>query len=290
MRNAARSSNGDYVKIVIAIVFFIVTCAVSNSEEDPYATLSKFVENGDITLTSVKCNVELIAKFERAKPYYNLYREEWLNKEYGIDFYLQRGKQVFIYFVVKRIAESFTEALYRDESHQDVDRCSFRVKVIANDKFGQDETFTAVTWNFSRDISNRINWQKFDPRSFAEVADSYQISPDAAKWISDEPSLAASAVPLVGSTGSSCDPVYLRANAIFIRATTYCRTDYMDSPAGMYALEKFRQCKGMSEEQLKPMIARSMGELDAVVSKLGPRQACAWVDQLAREILQSIGR
>jgi hypothetical protein len=45
---------------------------------------------------------------------------------------------------------------------------------------------------------------------------------------------------------AECDEKFVKANAIFIRATVHCKRNYMDSPAGYYALAMTKQCSTLS--------------------------------------------
>ena len=87
------------------------------------------------------------------------------------------------------------------------------------------------------------------------------------------------------TTGNSCKLSFLRANAIFIRASTYCPKDYLDDNAGYYALAQSKlYAASLSEKELMTLARRAMQELDRVVKERGKRSACRWVDQIEREV------
>jgi hypothetical protein len=189
-------------------------------------------------------------------------------------------KQVFVYLVLKRYAELLTEGLYSEDAPAE---CAFAINASYSDKFGQQQTLTAVAWKFSRERAKQIVWEKFDPRNFAEVAIDYKITSDAANWISDEPNMAG------GQSGTSaqCPMPFLRANAIFIRATTYCAKNYMDSRAGYYALAAARQCISLGEARMMASAKEAMQELDRLAKQRGKVAACRWVDEVEREVLRA---
>jgi|SRR5271166_1696473 len=114
------------------------------------------------------------------------------------------------------------------------------------------------------------------------IAVKYNFSPDVSAWVADEPSMAENGNK---TNNKLCDRAFLRANAIFIRAATYCPKNYMDSPAGYYALAQSRLCSGfLSEDELRASTGKAMLELDRVVKERGKRSACLWVDQIESEI------
>jgi hypothetical protein len=86
----------------------------------------------------------------------------------------------------------------------------------------------------------------------------------------------------------TCNTKFIRASAIFIRATTYCRRDYMDSAAGYYALSESRHCASVvSESELMSLTGSAMKELDRIVKQRGKAGACQWVDGIEREVNQA---
>jgi hypothetical protein len=93
--------------------------------------------------------------------------------------------------------------------------------------------------------------------------------------VADEPSMAENGDK---TNNKLCDRAFLRANAIFIRAATYCPKNYMDSQAGYHALAQSRLCSGfLSEDELRASTGKAMLELDRVVKERGKRSACLWL-------------
>ena len=84
-------------------------------------------------------------------------------------------------------------------------------------------------------------------------------------WISSEPKMTEAKGNDDSGQSSNCNLQYLRANAIFMRATTFCKKDYLDSPAGMYALAMSRQCSSLTEDEMTAFVTKSMKEMDATV-------------------------
>lgn len=256
--------------------------AHANSDDDAYAALQTFAHVTSKTINSAGCLVTASVDFNGFTSKLALFREVWLNKDYSVDFYTQRRKQVFLFVVAKRYAELLTEGLYRGVKPPN---CSFSISAAYDDKFGKSKEIVAVTWKFDQRINSKVNWDKIDPREFAGLAIDFQISADAKTWMSDEPSMS-------GASSSadqvSCQVAMLRANAIFIRATTHCAKNYMDSPAGYYALAVSRQCAGFGEDKVKAVAMRAMEELDAVVKKKGRAAGCRWVDAVEKDVLRSV--
>lgn len=86
------------------------------------------------------------------------------------------------------------------------------------------------------------------------------------------------------SVFAECDESYLKANAIFIRATVFCNKNYMDSQAGYYALAMSRKCNDLSENKLNGIIMNSMKEFDRVSKTKGKKSACKWADELEKTV------
>lgn len=268
----------------VACVWQLTT--VCCAEEDPYAVLHEIVSVVSKNVTATGCAIKAVAEFDRYPSHLALFREAWLNKDFSVDFYNQRQRQVFLFVVVKRSAELMTEGLYR--SNPTLNECSFDIDIKSFDKFGQARNYPAVSWRFNRSQADKVAWDTIDPRNFQDIAVEYKISAAMDDWISGEPSMGGvkSAKSEVGASG--CDERFLRANAIFIRATTFCKKNYMDSRAGYYALAMFKQCKGIPKSEMMPKIVRAMEELNGMVKQKGSSVACRWVDEIERSVLDSI--
>jgi hypothetical protein len=83
---------------------------------------------------------------------------------------------------------------------------------------------------------------------------------------------------------AECDESYLKANAIFIRATVACGKNYMDSQAGYYALAMSKKCNDLSERKLNSIIMNAMKEFDKVSKTKGKKSACRWADELEKTV------
>jgi hypothetical protein len=87
---------------------------------------------------------------------------------------------------------------------------------------------------------------------------------------------------------AKCDHLFFRANAIFVRAVTHCEKNYMDSPAGYYALAEARECyKGLGQQQVRQLAKKAMLELDAVAKQRGKSAACKWVDSIEKTVVEA---
>ena len=85
-------------------------------------------------------------------------------------------------------------------------------------------------------------------------------------------------------TLAQCDESFLKANAIFVRATVLCGKNYMDSPAGYYALAMSRKCNELGEDKLASIFTNAMLEFDSIMKKKGKRRACLWADEVEKSV------
>jgi hypothetical protein len=90
---------------------------------------------------------------------------------------------------------------------------------------------------------------------------------------------------------AKCDHLFFRANAIFVRAVTYCAKNFMDSPAGYYALARAKECySGLGQQKVRELAKKAMLELDGVAKQRGKNAACNWVDGIEKAVLQAAQR
>ncbi len=155
------------------------------------------------------------------------------------------------------------------------------ITVNDTDKFGQSRKVRALTWRFDDTQAAKVNWEKFDPRDFADVALDYKVDPAVADWTADEPQMSGGAS--AAKPPSACDMLMFSANAMFIRATTFCRKDYMDSPEGLAALAAARQCS-LDDKSMEQKAKAAMLTLDQIARQKGRAAVCPFVDQVAREV------
>lgn len=275
--------------MVVKYIFagFILSAQCLASENDALNALMKIQEIKTKTITADKCLVEGILDFESYINDLSVYRDAWLNKDYSIDFYNQRRKQIFIHVIAKQYARLLTQGLYATEKAQKI--CSFSISAKIIDKYGQDNEIKILSWKFSQKQNSKVNWDKVDSKYFRELALDYKFSDGLSDWISDEPDIADSK-PAEANRG--CDKQMITANAILVRAsTTYCTKNYMDSQAGYYALEISRKCVddlGLGDESLKSIISEGMHELDAEAESGGRIAACAFADKVELSVLRTM--
>jgi len=93
----------------------------------------------------------------------------------------------------------------------------------------------------------------------------------------------------VRAQNGNCDEEFLKANAVFTRAMAYCKRDYLDSPAGYYALNKSRECSDIAEVKLRSIAMAAFKEFDNVRKQHGVKAACEWVDGIERSVLEYRG-
>ncbi len=279
------------IRVILSCLAFALPLSALHAEHNnavqnsAYNALTKVTAPKDVNYEPNPCRVTATARFAEYEEHLPEFREAWLDRDYSIDFYHQRQKSFFAYFIVKRIAELITEGIYRNDPKHD---CAFAINVSYSDTLGQERTMPIATWRFTEDRDKQVNWDHIDPKDFVEIALNYQITAEAVAWTSDEPSLTDNQN---SSSKDNCQENFIRANAIFIRASTYCRKDYMDTPAGFYALAESRHCFVLRPEAKMTSLARSaMLELDCVVKTTGRAAACRWVDNIERDIAANIDK
>jgi len=255
--------------------------AYAAANDDAYQALLGFTSISSKTVNSAGCLVTGAADFDGFTDKLPTIRDAWLNRDYSVDFYNQRRKQVFAHVVLKRFAAALTEAIYSKDPPKG---CSFAITVKYADKFGRDKEIPAVTWKFDETQNAKTNWEKADMRYFNEIAIDYKISTEMTAWTADEPSLSPQNK---NSAPQDCDVAMLRANAIFVRATNYCKKNYMDSPAGYYALAMTKQCAPLGEQKLLATFREGMKELDALAKQQGRSAACKFVDDVEKQVVLS---
>jgi hypothetical protein len=268
--------------VIAAVIVGIMTSsvAVADSKDDAYAILYKITTVEFAKDGSTGCPVIGIIDFDGFYANLPSFREAWLNRDYSVDFYNQRRKQIFVYTIVKRFAEIITEAVYRKKDPSD---CQFSISAKYVDKFGKPKEIPVMSWRFTSEQNAKIDWDKIDPRDFAELALDLTILPEAKTWMSDEPTLEQQPAQREAKT---CDVEMFMANAIFVRATTYCTKDYMDSEAGYYALKKAKEC-GLSEEALRKTFMAVVKRLDEISRKHGRAAVCEFVDSVEQRVLRA---
>ncbi|MCX8252596.1 protein of unknown function [Beijerinckiaceae bacterium RH AL1] len=190
-----------------------------------------------------------------------------------------------------------TFAVYNSSDTKPTTDCHFTAGISYTDKYGQTQSFNAVHWDFTNALAAKINWQIFDENKFNEIAENWSYTKGADDFNQLEEPLSNDGkyhplheeenteTPGPSSTTSDCSTSLYNANAVFIRATTYCRKDYMDTKGGYIALEASRVCsKSNSEQALKSEAMYAMKQLDKLVRQTGRRNACVFLDELQRSI------
>lgn len=96
------------------------------------------------------------------------------------------------------------------------------------------------------------------------------------------------ALVLTSPAAAECDEMFVKANSIFIHATAECKRDYMDTPAGYYALAVTRQCRELGEDKLTAIFKDAILQFDEIKREKGRNAACAWADKLEKAIVQDV--
>src|ERR1700694_846412 len=95
--------------MLISLVIYGEALRGSRADDDPYAALNALLKVTTKDIGDTSCSVGAALNFDDYPSRLALFRGAWLNKEYSIEFYNQRRKQVFLYVVAKRAAELLTE-------------------------------------------------------------------------------------------------------------------------------------------------------------------------------------
>jgi|GEM_PF-2997063 len=276
------------VTAVLIFVFGLSWHEVLAADTDPYEALVAFSTITSKQVDQNNCKISGVMDFDKFGSSLSVFREAWLNRDYSLDYYNMRRKQLFVGIIAKRYAELLTEGLYNSPDPPKLDHCFFDIRIKSADKYGQDQIQKGLSWEFSTQVASKMNWKQFNPRDFKNVALNYKIDDEITAWISDEPGADG-----VGSTpkhdnSNSCNEDYAKANAIFIRAASFCKKDYLDTKAGYLALDEAKKCaQQMSEQQQMDFSKNSMLQLDAVVKAKGRTQACEWVESIEQDVLNA---
>jgi hypothetical protein len=285
---ANQNLKGFFAALISVLLLSTTVCC---ADEDPYRALKELITLTSKDIGPDRCSVSATVDFEGYTGHLALFRESWLNEDYSLDFYNQRRKQVFLYFIVKRVADVMTIGLYGGAASPPVHECTFAIAVKSFDNFGQSHVYPAVSWKFNRAQNAKVAWDHTDPKNFQDIALEYSIAGEMKTWLVGEPSMTNGDNSPSGSGDSpSCDEQFLRANAIFVRASAFCKKDYMDTPAGYYALAMSKKCTPLGEKSLTPKIRSAMAELDAMIRQKGAPDGCRWVDELERTVIKSMSK
>ena len=88
-------------KSLVAITLALsISVSSTKAADDPYAAMQNFAKVTSKTINPAGCLVTGSADFEASKQYLPIFREEWLSRDYSLDFYVQRAKQVFLYMML----------------------------------------------------------------------------------------------------------------------------------------------------------------------------------------------
>ena len=263
-----------------ALLFCTCALAEDSDHADPYKAITETVQIMQPDPKSEDCNIRATADFAKFYERLGIFRDAFLNRDFSLDFYTQRRKQVLAFIVLKHAAEMITEGSYRDHNRHE---CHFSISISYLDKFGQDRNFEAVTWRFNDEQAAKVSWDKIDPRDFRDIALDYKVMPQVITWVSYEPSMTEGNQAPTDAATDECDMFFFSANAMFIRATTFCQKNYMDSAEGLAALAGARKCH-MPESEMRAKAKSAMMILDKIAREKGRASVCNFVEALAQEV------
>lgn len=254
-------------------------------ELNPYEVLADSMtdERQQSTINDHECNSTGTVDFEKFESNLSTFRDHWLSNDYSLDFYGHHVRQVLSVIIIKRLASAMTNNVYTNSPKVD---CHFTVSVRYDDKYGQSHRIKVLTWTFTKEIASKTDWDKFDATKFNQIAQDWTYTKEVDDWTAEEPPLSddGKRYPL-HQDEETCSDLLFNANATFIRATTFCRKDYMDTKAGYTALAGSKVCfHKFDEATLKRAAMAAMKRLDEDVRLHGRSAACANIEILSREI------
>jgi len=170
--------------IAFAILASVGVNAEAFAEVDPYEALGKFITVNPADTENGFCVITAVADFDEYKPYLSLFREAWLDRDYTKDFYQQRGKQVFVYIVLKRFSEALTEGLYRKNKDRD---CTFYVDISYFDALGKKQNIHGISWQFTAKRANEVDWDHLSyPLIFSRAQMQLEVGASLRRFSHDE--------------------------------------------------------------------------------------------------------
>ena len=203
---------------------------------NPFGVLADSMTDGkqQSTINDNYCESSGTVDFEKIQNNLSIFRESWLSDDYSLDFYAHHARQVLATIIIKRLASVMTYNVYNESPKVD---CHFAVSVKFDDKYGKSHTIKILTWTFTNDIAKKLDWEKFDMTKFNEIAPDWSYTRDVDDWTADEPPLSEDGKRYrLHHEDETCSDLLFNANATFIRASNYCKKDYMDTDAGYRAL------------------------------------------------------
>lgn len=64
------------------------------------------------------------------------------------------------------------------ENNKEVDRCEFLQSLSSIDDYGNDKKITVLTYQFTRALYKRINWDNVQAQSMMKIAPKFHMSPE----------------------------------------------------------------------------------------------------------------
>jgi hypothetical protein len=170
--------------VTIAILVSPISTALSSDYGDAKAWLVVTPP----TINGEACDASATVKFTEFLAHMDAVRDEWLNRDESADFYGMRGMSILAYIISKKVASLMTYQVYETLKDKHANMCGFHVYVLTHDKSGNDKIDLLVSWMFTRQLADKVNWSAFDDKNFPEVAQSYALGPNVQGLTSQEPS------------------------------------------------------------------------------------------------------
>lgn len=94
------------IALTLIVSLFSILSSHASSDDDAYTAMAGFTSITSKTINSAGCLITASADFNGFNDHLDIFRSAWLNRDYSIDFYRQRRKQVFVFVIVKRLLSS----------------------------------------------------------------------------------------------------------------------------------------------------------------------------------------
>src|ERR1700730_15635980 len=120
----------------------------TQDEKATYGDIEFWTTFDILPVSPATCNVTATVNFSEFLAHMEAVRETWLNRDYSADFYRMRGMSTLSYVVAKKVGALMTDMVYNVSKEKNADVCNFRIFVLRQDDFGNDQKDLIVSWTF----------------------------------------------------------------------------------------------------------------------------------------------
>ena len=172
-----------------ALHFFISgVSAVAAANSDALAPLNaifgRFGYNGAMTVGKT-CQITMTldeSAFIHAVP--EILEAKLLNPEVVTQTMVNAQPTVLSMVFAMDMASSAIQQAY--SGNTSISKCTFKQTIVETDDYGHDKSQTMFTFNFTRELNNKINWDKFDNTKLMKIAPQFRLDPILAQQAAQE--------------------------------------------------------------------------------------------------------